>query len=302
VCASIGPKGQPPELPDDPAPLEGANSKFDDYNSAAAYATVPDELVFSSNRWSEGQDFDLTHVNLRFEGPRVSVDLPTLFAPSARSNHDELGPAFSDIGSGLVFASNRPGGAGKLDLYRTTALNSGNAAPVSLAALNSAANDAYWTAVSALPGALFASDRGGRGFDIYHSTDRFGGSITRVEELSSAADDTAPFAFVTATKIRHPKVSLNPGRHSAPPETESHVEVVFASRRAGGAGNYDLYCSRWLNDRWAEPRPIPRASSADDDFRPIVVGNGTILIFSSNRPGGLGGFDLYYMEFSDPFD
>jgi hypothetical protein len=73
---------------------------------------------------------------------------------------------------------------------------------------------------------------------------------------------------------------------------------VFASNRPGGPGGYDLYCANRHDGRWQAPRPLP-FNTAADEFRPslLVIGDARFLIFSSNRPGGAGGFDLYTVRF-----
>jgi len=75
--------------------------------------------------------------------------------------------------------------------------------------------------------------------------------------------------------------------------------MVFASDRPGGFGGYDLYYSYFENGQWSEPVNFgEKINSEFDEFRPVVVQvsqfQNDLMIFSSNRPGGLGGFDLYY--------
>ena len=76
--------------------------------------------------------------------------------------------------------------------------------------------------------------------------------------------------------------------------------IVFASDREGGYGGYDLYYSRYENGEWQEPVNFgENINTRYDEFRPITVHAdqfmNDLMIFSSNRPGGLGGFDLYYV-------
>ena len=76
--------------------------------------------------------------------------------------------------------------------------------------------------------------------------------------------------------------------------------MVFASNRAGGFGGYDLWYSKKINGQWEEPQNFgSNINSEFDEYRPIVRKyeniNNDLMIFSSNRKGGLGGFDLYYV-------
>ncbi|MFN0246566.1 MAG: hypothetical protein ACKV2T_06635 [Kofleriaceae bacterium] len=98
--------------------------------------------------------------------------------------------------------------------------------------------------------------------------------VKRVDALSSTEDDNAPFV----------------AEHSA--------DMVFASKRDGGLGGWDLYCARWDEATgWTAPVALSEANSPSDEFRPSIADDRRFLIFSSKRPGGAGGFDLYTVKF-----
>ncbi|PGH37339.1 MAG: hypothetical protein CRN43_21770 [Candidatus Nephrothrix sp. EaCA] len=78
--------------------------------------------------------------------------------------------------------------------------------------------------------------------------------------------------------------------------------MVFTSDRSGGQGGFDLYFSKYGNGNWSPPVNMgKKINSPKDEYRPIVNGFSSgdeqrlndLLIFSSNREGGKGGFDLY---------
>jgi hypothetical protein len=77
--------------------------------------------------------------------------------------------------------------------------------------------------------------------------------------------------------------------------------LVFASNRAGGFGGYDIYYSVFENGNWSEPVNFGSDINSEyDEYRPIVRSDkwqfdNDMMIFSSNRPGGKGGFDLYFV-------
>ncbi|WP_296700546.1 hypothetical protein [Algoriphagus sp.] len=80
----------------------------------------------------------------------------------------------------------------------------------------------------------------------------------------------------------------------------SKSRMVFASDRPGGYGGYDLYYSDFKSGKWSEPQNFgPDINTEFDEFRPIIdpapYFKNSVMIFSSNRPDGLGGFDLYYV-------
>ena len=76
--------------------------------------------------------------------------------------------------------------------------------------------------------------------------------------------------------------------------------MVFTSDRAGGFGGYDLYYSIYENGIWSAPVNFgEKINSEFNEFRPITVlawgFNLDLMFFSSDRPGGKGGYDLYYV-------
>lgn len=69
--------------------------------------------------------------------------------------------------------------------------------------------------------------------------------------------------------------------------------IVWGSTdRAGGAGGWDLWQARLRDGRWQDPQPLP-LNTAGNDFDPAFSADGRWLYFFSNRPGGVGGDDLY---------
>jgi len=295
-------------IPKNPEAIAPLNTRWDDYNMAPPPGLS--HYVWSTNRGSQGQHFDLWTASGHFSsdgfvfryGSSQEWDGTPKRLDALASPGDEFGPIYADPeergntvetwrveGLVLVFSSDRKGGRGRLDLYRYS--DSGIEA---LPGLNSSSNDSYWTKTdwkwSKHKAALFASDRrGDKGYDIFEVTWKgdiarpFGGpgsSISPVSALNSAADDTAPFAF--SNSKREPC-------------------VLFVSNRAGGRGGFDLWWSRFRDGAWGEPRNLgSRYNSAHNEFRPCVAG--AMLIFSSDRPGGKGGYDLYRARMPDLFD
>ncbi len=74
-----------------------------------------------------------------------------------------------------------------------------------------------------------------------------------------------------------------------------NTSVVFASEeRPGGLGDTDLWLGRLVNGVLSDVRnPGAVVNSTRWDSQPTLSGDGTTLIFSSDRPGGKGGADLW---------
>lgn len=287
----------PLTLPDHPRPFTALSSPYDDFN-AAAPDTAGGRLVFSTNRGSRGAHFDLWIADLHFEESRAEVRRLAPYEPALMSPGQELGPQFfeeprePEPGSArrewLVFASDRQGGAGGLDLFQVPVhFGAATSGPAPVATLNTPSDEAYWTTDDRGREAHFASNRDGQGMDAYRVVPPLGGEgarIERVAELSSPADDTAFFQFTRDGD-------------------ELATYLLFASNREGGRGDYDLYCARKPpGGAWEAPRPLTRANTAAREFRPIIITgfHRDVLLFSSNRPGGQGGMDFYYMDADIP--
>ena len=70
--------------------------------------------------------------------------------------------------------------------------------------------------------------------------------------------------------------------------------LIFAGNFKNGFGNFDLYISYWTPQGWSEPENLgPNVNSEYWDSSPALSPDNHILYFSSNRPGGYGGRDLY---------
>ncbi|QMW02915.1 PD40 domain-containing protein [Spirosoma foliorum] len=317
-------------FPETTANLGDINSPDDDYNSTSHVVGNVIAFVFSSKRGGRS-DFNLIHESLNtwfdlnngkftFDNhPYGGLDAvieqnPLIWATGVvNSSANELGPYIRSYAHDLLrndesyfmhngeylmlFASDR---TGNLDIYLThnyqdsvksvaglsnSWSNKQFGEPVLVPFLNSSADDGYPTFDQTYRSIYFTSNRGGS-FDIYRAmlptllpTELHARlptltnvPIERIAELSTESDDKCPF------------ISGN--------------TLVFTSNRPGGYGGYDLYYSKWDGDHWSAPVNFGGAiNTSYDEYRPIlctVEGFGNqLMIFSSNRPGGKGGFDLY---------
>lgn len=111
-----------------------------------------------------------------------------------------------------------------------------------------------------------------------------------------APDAMAPPAtgpFSTPTNV----AELNQGSINSedPSLTDDLLEIVFSSTRPGGAGGVDVWTATRASPgaAWGAPVLVPGINSANDDTTPDLSGDGLVLMFASNRPGGAGLYDLY---------
>jgi serine/threonine protein kinase/Tol biopolymer transport system component/tetratricopeptide (TPR) repeat protein len=206
--------------------------------------------------------------------------------PPFRSSGGETAGCITPDGLTLFMSSDRPGGSGGLDLWVTTraTADSNWDAPTNLGPnVNSASAD-FCASISTDGLELyFSSDRPGGvgGEDIYVAKraavgDAWGTPVNLGPTLNSATDDSLP--------------SISP----------DGLLLFFDSRRSGGYGSgyglCDIYVARraTAKDPWGSPTNCgPVVNSPSTDWMVRVSADGSMLYFHSNRPGGLGGFDIW---------
>ncbi len=71
--------------------------------------------------------------------------------------------------------------------------------------------------------------------------------------------------------------------------------LLFASRRPGGLGGWDLYHSTWKNGRWSAPANLGApVNTPYDEVTPFLARDGRTLFFSSNDSRkSIGGLDVF---------
>jgi outer membrane protein OmpA-like peptidoglycan-associated protein len=73
-----------------------------------------------------------------------------------------------------------------------------------------------------------------------------------------------------------------------------------ACDRPGGLGSCDIYFSRFDRGQWSQPSNLGSpVNTSSWESQPSISGDGRTLFFSSNRPGGEGGKDLWYSVQND---
>ena len=76
--------------------------------------------------------------------------------------------------------------------------------------------------------------------------------------------------------------------------------LMFSSNRAGGYGGFDLYYSIKNQGIWNEPVNLGKViNSGYDEVSPFLAFDGRTLIFSSNNPMSIGGYDFFTSYFDD---
>ncbi|HRW74377.1 MAG: PD40 domain-containing protein [Lewinellaceae bacterium] len=85
----------------------------------------------------------------------------------------------------------------------------------------------------------------------------------------------------------------NEGAHCL--SKDGRTMYFTACQRADGLGSCDLYMTVWKSGRWSDPVNLGGSvNSRHWDSQPTLSADERLLIFSSKRPDGQGGADLWY--------
>jgi hypothetical protein len=296
-------------IPPVPVNFSTVNSVYDDYNSDLdiIWSWKHFTLIFSTNRYSAGHDFDFVMYEGYIESELITgkFDMTAFMMgcnllDSVNSSYNELGPFLTHD---IIYNNFWKSAADSMRFFYSTDIEgnldiycchysyddsnfSPEDKPAPVALINTGNNEAYLTIhkgeTQNRETVYFTSDRGDS-FDIYRAVgdenmlieQSEAIPVSRVDGLSSGADDKCPFIYGNV--------------------------MVFTSDREGGYGGFDLWYSVYDGEGWSDPVNFGATINSEyDEYRPVVVAAGEagflndLMVFSSNRPGGKGGFDLYY--------
>ncbi|MFN2395356.1 MAG: hypothetical protein ABR597_06675 [Bacteroidales bacterium] len=296
-------------LPETPVNLSAFNTEYDDYNSTAPSLGELIPFCFSTNRDSYGDNFDIIYqpMNVNFDKTSGILKVTNEYAnwgvfrdryeviqsgmAKIKTTGNELGPnlvtGYSEdrFNFTLLYSTDITGNS---QIHFTSDRTDENFSETQeVAFLNSEFDDMYPTFNSDRSMIYFCSNRSGASFDFWYVhvdpetdiesllSEKTHYEVIKDNSLSSSSDDKCPFIFENI--------------------------MVFASNREGGFGGYDLYYSILENGEWSEPINFGEEINTEfDEYRPVLINEGvtqyqTMMVFSSDRPGGLGGFDLYFV-------
>lgn len=101
-------------------------------------------------------------------------------------------------------------------------------------------------------------------------------------------------AWQTAEPLTGVNTPQNEGAQHISPDGSWLVFTACNRRDDGSQGSCDLYWSQLKNTGWTKPVPFSATiNSSDWDAQPCISADGKTLFFSSMRPGGKGGKDLW---------
>jgi outer membrane protein OmpA-like peptidoglycan-associated protein/Tol biopolymer transport system component len=201
------------------------------------------------------------------------------------TEYNEGTPNLSADGRTLVFTiCNSTDGFGSCDLYISVIKDGKWIKPVNF---GETVNSKDWDSQPSLSAdgksLFFVSKRGGGkgGVDIWLSTREIGGywkePINLGDSINTPFDDEAPFI--------HPDGKT----------------LYFTSKGHPGLGGFDLFVSRkHTNGEWGKPVNLGFPINTQTDERQMIVSaDGKMVYYSTEKPDGFGGQDIYYFELNE---
>jgi len=314
-CEYIRPgyKYEEGHLPESPVNLELFNSEYDDYNSTAPSLGRLIPFCFSTNRNSQGGNFDIIYqpMNVNFDKTSGVLKVTNEYSnwgiyiseygilqnglKKINTTGNEFGPyltysqsdSSSDSDFLLLYATDLDGNFEINYTFNKDKSAFSDGEPVHF--LNSGFDDLYPSFNADFSRIYFCSDRENESFDIFYVNT----SSTNKKEIVKVVSDSS-------YKEVFKEETLSGDYEDKCPYIFGNM-LIFTSNRPGGYGGFDLYYSKYENGNWSAPTNFgSKINSPFDEYRPILFDEEIdfekdMMVFSSNRTGGKGGFDLYFV-------
>jgi Tol biopolymer transport system component len=203
-----------------------------------------------------------------FSAPKL---VAALSSPSAESSPT----ATADLLE-MYFQSDRVGRRGEYDIFVSTRPSPADpwGSPRMVAELSSSFTDESPEIAPDGLTLLFSSERNSNGYDIYVST-------------------RASRSAAWSTPVVVPELST-PSNEQSPALSGSGRRLTLHSDRPGSQGKYDLFESvLGAGGKWSTPVPIVELNTTVYEGAPQLSSDDLVIYFDSNRPGGLGGWDIW---------
>ncbi|MFN0137365.1 MAG: hypothetical protein ACKVS9_14775 [Phycisphaerae bacterium] len=198
---------------------------------------------------------------------------------------DELGPELSPDGGTLYFYSNRAGGLGGYDLWRSTLVGETWQPPTNLGdTVNSTFND-YGPAIAPDGATLYFSSNRPRPTDARQPNPQAWPATVREEHFHRTYDLYQATLSERGIGIAVAINALNtPASEGAPCVSIAGDFLYFASDRVGGRGAFDLYRARLLRGAPGDVENLgPTVNTPANELDPGLGPLGFAIYFSSDR-------------------
>ena len=198
------------------------------------------------------------------------------------TNNQEFGPSLTSDGKTLYFYSKR--GSEYTDLYKSKLINGQWSNPISVDSLNSPYDDQSPYVYGQEQFIIFSSNRDGS-LEFRLPNGQLG--VSRDLYYSENINGRWSQPATLSDRINSEEMEENPYLHGN--------DLFFTRYPFGDPNSAKIYKAPLIGNNLysAEPLPSPINLPGTSNFAAVVSPDGKYLYFSSNRPGGYGGYDLY---------
>jgi tetratricopeptide (TPR) repeat protein len=162
--------------------------------------------------------------------------------------------------------------------------------PVNIGSSINTTNDEYWPSITADGQTIMFT----RQPNVANNPD-LAGILKEDFYISYLSDSKWQKAFNAGPPLNTPD---NEGAQTL--SSNGNYMYFTGCDRPGGLGSCDIYFSYISDGKWSEPVNIgPPVNTSNWESTPSISADGRILFFSSSRPGGFGGKDLWYTMIND---
>lgn len=209
----------------------------------------------------------------------VNIEATNL-GSAVNNENSNFNPVISGDGKSLAYTS--PASRQGYDIYFATQENGIWSSPKNITSQLGGSNKFFKTACLSYDGTtLYLVAEDPFDSDIYFSTysrNRW----SRPEEMDKPVNSTS--------METHASISAD------------GTTLFFTSNRKGGEGDLDIYKSTLDNKgKWSKPVNLgPSVNTLFNEDTPFISADGNTLFFSSEGHDGMGGFDIYKIDLTDP--
>jgi outer membrane protein OmpA-like peptidoglycan-associated protein len=211
--------------------------------------------------------------------PVLLIYSPTLTGKS-KDEYSEYSPTISADGKTMIFQADidKPK---KYKIYARQKVFDKWSKPMALDAINSKYADGGCFITYDQNYLLFTSDRpGGQGNCDLWVSQRKGDSWMEPVNMGAPVNSPGYEGF--------PSLS---------PDGKTLYFVRECPEKTKCKDKLGIFYAEKVNDTWTEPKKMPAPVNTEYcEFGPVILADNLSLIFSSTRPGGYGGYDLYKTE------
>lgn len=204
---------------------------------------------------------------------------PTNLGPIVNSSAADALPSITSDGLTLYFSSQRPGGSGDWDIWFATRTTTSEpwGEPINL---GPAVNTTYWE---------FSQSISADGLTLYFMSTRPGGTENADIWITTRATTSNPWD----TPVNLGSTVNSSSIDWSPSISADDLELFFMSNRSG---DDDIWVTTRAStsDSWGTPVNLgSTVNSPFGDATPSITADGLTLFFHSNRPNGLGSWDIW---------